>query len=82
MFAGVPCYNLRPLYHEIADQMPKPRTLTEAWQEMRVTWQRQQSDPSYFFDTPVPPIASSRNTGSSDEALESSIGDLAPKGLQ
>lgn len=82
MFAGVPCYNLRPLYHEIADQMPKPRTLTEAWQEMRVTWQRQQSAPAYFFDTPVPPIASSRNTGSSDEALESSIGDLAPNGLQ
>ena len=82
MFAGVPCYNLKPLYYEIVDQMPKPRTLIEAWREMRATWQRQQSDPAYFFDTPVPPIASVVHTGASNEALESSIGDLAPKGLR
>ena len=82
MFAGVPCYNLKALYYEIAEQMPKPRTLIEAWREMRATWQRQQSDPAYFFDTPVPPIASVVHTGASNEALESSIGDLAPKGLR
>lgn len=81
MFAGVPCYNLRPLYREIADQMPKPRTLFEAWQEMRETWHKQQSDPDYFFDTPVPPIAATKGRAR-DEALESSIGDLAPQGLQ
>ncbi|MEZ4707742.1 MAG: fatty acid desaturase [Caldilineaceae bacterium] len=81
MFAGVPCYNLRPLYHEIADQMPPPRTLWGAWQEMRETWFRQKEDPDYFFDTPVPPVASV-SRARSDEVLESSIGDLAPKGLQ
>lgn len=81
MFAGVPCYNLKPLYYAIADQMPKPRTLAEAWREMRDTWHRQQSDPAYFFDTPVPPIATV-SKGRVNDALESSIGDLAPKGLR
>lgn len=82
MFAGIPCYNLKALYREIADQMPKPRTLGEAWQEMRQTWHRQQSDPNYYFDTPVPPIANLRKGQSADSALESSIGDLAPEGLR
>ena len=82
MFAGVPCYNLKALYYEIADQMPKPRTLIEAWREMRATWRQQQSAPAYVFDTPVPPIASGGHTGAGNEALESSIGDLAPKGLR
>lgn len=82
MFAGIPCYNLRPLYYAVADQMPQPRTLAEAWREMRDTWQRQQSDPAYFFDTPVPPIANVGKVRASDEALASSIGDLAPKGLR
>jgi len=82
MFAGVPCYNLKPLYREIADQMPKPRTLLEAWQEMRETWYRQQKEPDYYFDTPVPPIATVSKARAGDEALESSIGDLAPKGLR
>ena len=57
MFAGVPCYNLKKLYYEVADQMPEPRTLVGAWQEMRETWFRQEEDPDYYFDTPVPPIA-------------------------
>ena len=82
MFAGVPCDNLKSLYYEIADQMPKPRTLIEAWREMRATWRQQQSDPANVFDTPVPPIASGGHSGASNEALESSIGDLAPKGLR
>ncbi|MFN8492915.1 MAG: fatty acid desaturase [Caldilineaceae bacterium] len=82
MFAGVPCYNLKPLYREIADQMPEPRTLAGAWREMRETWFRQQTDPAYYFDTSVPPIATTGKVRSSDEALLNSIGDLAPKGLQ
>jgi fatty acid desaturase len=81
MFAGVPCYNLEKLYKEIADQMPQPRTLAGAWKEMRDTWARQQENPDYFFDTPVPPIAAGKKERT-DHALESSIGDLAPRGLQ
>jgi fatty acid desaturase len=81
MFAGVPCYHLKKLYNEIADQMPEPRTLAGAWKEMRDTWARQQEDPDYYFDTPVPPIAMAKKALPSDEVLESSIGDLAPKGL-
>jgi fatty acid desaturase len=81
MFAGIPCYNLKKLYHGIADQMPEPRTLVEAWKEMRATWAKQQEDPDYYFDTPVPPVAESKRARPRDEDLEGSIGDLAPKGL-
>ncbi|MCA9839341.1 MAG: fatty acid desaturase [Trueperaceae bacterium] len=81
MFAGVPCYNLKKLYLEIADQMPEPRTLWGAWQEMRQTWFKQQEDPNYFYDTPVPPILESKKDGQRAEDIENSIGDLAPRGL-
>lgn len=82
MFAGVPCYNLKKLYNEIADQMPEPRSLFGAWKEMRETWYRQEKDPSYFYDTPVPPILETKKGDrQSEDSLESSIGDLAPKGL-
>jgi hypothetical protein len=49
---------------------------------MRDTWARQQADPDYYFDTVVPPIATAKKALPSDDALESSIGDLAPEGLQ
>lgn len=81
MYAGVPCYNLKKLYQEIADDMPQPRTLRGAWQEMRDTWQRQKIEPDYQFDTPLPPTAKSVRTDTPDD-LESSIGELAPEGLR
>ncbi len=81
MFAGVPCYNLKSLYQVIAVQMPEPRTLAVAWQEMRDSWVLQQADSDYWFDTPVPPMNYDRTGVSRDDAVESSIGDLAPKGL-
>ncbi len=81
MYAGVPCYNLKALYHEIADDMPKPRTLIEAWREMRDIWRRQKVEPDYVFDTPLPPTAKHIRTDTPDE-LESSIGELAPEGLR
>ncbi len=81
MFAGVPCYNLKKLHQEIAHDMPEPRTLREAWKEMLETWDRQQDDPDYFFDTPLPATAKTKRTGKTD-GLESSIGDLAPDALK
>jgi fatty acid desaturase len=87
MYAGVPCYNLKKLYHEIASDMPQPRTLVGAWREMRAVWNHQKVDPDYAFDTPLPPTAKPVYTGdtqSTDETpdeLETSLGDLAPKGL-
>ena len=81
MYAGVPCYNLKKLHQEIADDMPKPRTLLGAWQEMRQAWQQQKTDPDYQFDTPLPPTASLERKGEIDE-LERSIGELAPEGLK
>jgi len=59
MYVGIPCYNLEKLSQEIADDMPEPRTLVEAWREMRETWRQQQTDPSYEFDTPLPATVTS-----------------------
>lgn len=81
MFAGVPCYNLKKLHQEIADDMPTPRTLRGAWREMRESWEKQKSDPDYYFDTPLPSTASHLQAKPSDE-LASSIGELAPEGLK
>ena len=79
MYAGVPCYNLPFLAAEIAEDMPAPRTLSGAWREMLETWERQKTDPSYAFDTPLP--ATAKTTRRTTPAEEASIGDLAPKGL-
>jgi len=81
MYAGVPCYNLKKLHKELAADMPAPRTLIGAWREMREIWQKQKIDPSYQFDTPLPPTAKSARTDIPDD-LESSIGELAPDGLR
>ena len=81
MYAGVPCYNLKKLYRELANDMPTPRTLIGAWKEMRETWQRQQLDPYYQFDTPLPKTAGDQHQEPTDE-LEYSIGDLAPRGMK
>ena len=81
MYAGVPCYNLKKLHRAVAHDMPEPRTLRGAWQEMLETWRRQQTDPDYQFDTPLPPTAK-RVRDDTPDALESSIGDLAPEGLR
>jgi len=81
MYAAVPCYNLKKLADELAYDMPKPRTLFAAWREMRDTWKRQQTDPSYAFDTPVPQITECTQSTTTDE-LESSIGEIAPDGLR
>jgi fatty acid desaturase len=81
MYAAVPCYNLKKLAKEISEDMPEPRTLLGAWREMRQTWKRQQGDPSYAFDTPVPQSEKRPHSNDSDE-LASSIGELAPDGLR
>ena len=81
MYAGVPCYNLKKLYQEAAHDMPEPRTLRSAWREMLDTWERQQTDPDYQYDTPLPATAKRIREAESNE-LEGSIGDLAPKGLR
>ena len=85
MFAGVPCYNLAKVHELVKDDMPKPRTLIGAWREMLETWRRQQEDPGYQFDTPLPPTAhpalTSDDEAIDDDSLEASIGDLAPRAL-
>jgi fatty acid desaturase len=85
MYAGTPCYNLPALYQAISNDTPAPRTLLGAWQEMRETWRRQQQDPDYQFDTPLPPTAhpAASHAGESiaSNSLVTSIGDLAPKAI-
>ena len=79
MFAGVPCYNLKKLHNMVRDDMPRPRTLREAWLEMTQTWRIQQHDPAYFHDTEVPVSTANYHSDSSEFH---SIGDLAPQGLK
>ena len=81
MYAAVPCYSLKKLAREVAADMPEPRTLRGAWREMRTTWRRQQTDPGYQFDTPLPATAGQTPVDVVDE-LQSSIGELAPEGLK
>jgi len=81
MYAGVPCYNLKALAREIEADMPKPKSLLGAWREMRATWHRQKTDPSYAFDTPVPAATQPESLSvNADDDIVTSIGDLAPKG--
>ena len=79
MYAGVPCYHLKALAKEIESDMPTPRSLYGAWREMRATWHRQKTQPDYTFDTPVP-VTEDSSRMSVDDAIVTSIGDLAPKG--
>lgn len=83
MLAGVPCYNLKALHDEVARDMPAPRTLFSACREMREIWHRQQADPEYEFDTPLPENAGSGGqvVNLATEEESGAIGDLAPKGL-
>ena len=80
MYAGIPCYNLKRMSRAIAADMPRPRTLIGAWVEMRATYQRQKRDPTFEFDTPVPPPRA--KAPDPKDPLRSAIGDLAPKGLE
>lgn len=79
MYANVPCYRLKALSREIAADLPRPRTLLGAWREMRATWKRQQSEPGYAFDTPVPPPR--ERAPQATDRLAASIGELAPAAI-
>ncbi|MBT3273873.1 MAG: fatty acid desaturase [Spirochaetales bacterium] len=78
MYAAVPCYNLKKLKLEIAWDMPEPRTLIQAWKEMREVRRQQKIDPGYQYDTPVPEHDSKEPQR---DPLAASIGDLAPESL-
>jgi fatty acid desaturase len=81
MFAGVPCYRLKALHRAVEKDMPAPRTLREAWLEMIETWERQKTDPEYYYDTPLPTTAG--HTGAIEHtADQSTLGDLAPAALK
>ena len=80
MYAAVPCYRLKRLHRAVAGDMPAPRTLAGAWREMRETWRRQQVDPGYAFDTPVPaPVEGDGGAGA--DPLAASMGGLAPRAI-
>ena len=79
MYGAVPCYNLARLHRVLAPDMPVPRTLIGAWKEMRAIRTRQQTDPGYGYDTPVPaPKTAERGN---DDPLAASMGGLTPSAL-
>ena len=75
MYAGVPCYNLKKLHEAIAHDMPEPKSVWGAWREMLAIYKKQKEDPTYEFDTPVPPPAG-RKTVKEDYKLAASIGEI------
>lgn len=82
MYAGVPCYNLRKLRRAIAFDLPAAKGALGAFRELRATWKRQQIEPGYQYDTPLPATANpgqlnGRRAQPADD-LGDSIGDLAP----
>ncbi len=79
MFASIPAYNLKKVHRACANDMPAPRTLVGAWREMRQTWHKQQEDPSYQFDTPVPTPADMTKEQAPEAA---SMGEIAPAELR
>jgi len=79
MFVSIPAYYLKKLHQACASDMPKPRTLIGAWREMRQTWHKQQVDPSYQFDTPVPTPA---DTTAGQDPEAASMGEIAPAELR
>ena len=60
--------------------MPKVRSFFGAWREMREIWDRQQREPGYQFDTPVPSGAGDAPLAEEPEAA--SVGELAPRELR
>ena len=79
MFAAVPCYSLKKFHAAVASDMPPTRNLFGGWREIRQIWNKQKKDPGFQFDTPLPPPQSEKVRR--QDPQESSIGDLAPKGL-
>ena len=53
--------------------------MPNAWREMRSVWHRQQNEPDYAFDTPVP--AGERMPDEASAALAATIGELAPASI-
>ena len=47
---------------------------------MRETWRRQQDEPGYAFDTPVPAPGNDDGAAGSD-SLAASMGGLAPRAI-
>jgi hypothetical protein len=88
MYAGVPCYNLKKLAREIAPDMPELRGLWQSWREMIDVEKCRRTDPTYQYQTPLPPTAHPAVLREEDVPsrkgqranMESSIGELAPVG--
>ena len=83
MYAGVPCYNLRKLRKAIEFDLPVAKNAIGAFRELRATWKRQQTEPGYQYDTPLPATANPGHAAADaakqgDDHLSTSIGDLAP----
>jgi fatty acid desaturase len=80
MFGAVPCYNLKGLSRTISSDMPEPRSLIGAWREMRQIWKKQQEDPAYQHDTPLPEPKAYHEK--EHDPSGASLGDLSSKNLE
>ncbi len=54
MYTSIPFYNLKSIHELIKHEMPKPRTLLEAWIEMYNTSKVQNKNKDYYYNTIMP----------------------------
>ena len=82
-----PPVNLRKLNRAIAADLPERKSGPAAWREMRATFRRQQVEPDYQYDTPLPssaafsPTSGNRRGGTDQNELLASLSDLAPSAI-
>jgi fatty acid desaturase len=55
MYAAVPCYNLGKLHKMIGhDLPPTPKGLAGVWREINAILKKQEADPTYQHEAPLP----------------------------
>ncbi len=74
-------YRLKKLHRAVEHDVPEVRSFFGAWREMREIRRRQQREPGYQFDTPVPSEAGGGGPPAG-EPEAASVGELAPRELR
>ncbi|NQU38743.1 MAG: fatty acid desaturase [Lentisphaerae bacterium] len=76
MYAAVPCYNLRRLSQLVSHDLPVPKGLVGTWREIGMILARQQEEPDYQYQHPLPASAASALMG--DREHEVAAGAAQP----
>lgn len=64
MYAAVPCYRLARLHAQIQHDLAPPKGLIGTWREIITILRRQEAEPGYQYQMPLPPTATPPGTAS------------------